>query len=87
VRAEIYQAIEGIRAGGQVHVLAIGNPTVASGPFHEAFTSNRAAWKTFTISSFDTPNLQGLPLEAIRQLPVGLPEDHPIFAYRPRPFC
>ena len=33
VLAEIYDAIEGIRAGGDVHVLALGNPLIASGPF------------------------------------------------------
>ncbi len=86
VRAEVYEAVEGIRAGGQVHVLAIGNPTVASGPLHEAFTTNRTVWKTFTINSFDTPNLRGLPLEAMRQLPPGLAEDDPVFAYQPRPY-
>src|SRR5580704_7383981 len=86
VRAEIYEAIEGIRAGGEVHVLAIGNPTVASGPFYDAFTTQRALWQTFTISAFDTPNLQGLSLAELRKLPPNLPEDHPIFAYQPRPY-
>src|SRR5690242_744533 len=74
VRTEVYEAIEGIRAGGQVHVLAIGNPVVAAGPFHDAFAANRAGWSNFTISAFDTPNLRGLPLEDMRQLPSGLSE-------------
>jgi phage terminase large subunit len=86
VRPEVYEAIEGIRAGGQVRVLALGNPTVASGPFYDAFTSARDLWRTFTINAFDTPNLHGLPLEALRNLPQGLPENDPIFAYRPRPY-
>jgi phage terminase large subunit len=86
VRADIYEAIEGIRAGGEVHVLAIGNPTIASGPFYSAFTTERASWRTFTISAFDTPNLQGLSLAELRELPPNLPEDHPIFAYQPRPY-
>jgi hypothetical protein len=59
VRDEVYEAVEGIRAGGQVHVLALGNPTVAGGPFYDAFTTNRTSWRTFTINAFDTPNLQG----------------------------
>jgi hypothetical protein len=87
VRAEVYEAIEGIRAGGQVHVLAIGNPVMAAGAFYEAFAANRVGWRTFTINSFDTPpNLRSLSLEAMRQLPSGLPEDDPIFAYQPRPY-
>ena len=38
VRAEVCEAVEGIRAGGQVRVLALGNPTVGGGPFYDAFT-------------------------------------------------
>ena len=48
-----------IRAAGEVRVLALGNPTIASGPFYDAFAANRETWKTFTISAFDTPNLAG----------------------------
>ena len=40
VKADIWDAIEGIRAGGDVRVLALGNPTIVSGPFHDAFTSH-----------------------------------------------
>jgi hypothetical protein len=69
VKADIWEAIEGIRAGGDVRVLALGNPTIASGPFHEAFTSNRDRWGTFTISAFDSPNLSGLTLDELLALP------------------
>jgi hypothetical protein len=31
VTAEIWEAIEGVRAGDDVRVLALGNPTIASG--------------------------------------------------------
>jgi len=86
VRAEVYEAIEGIRAGGQVRVLSLGNPTVSGGPFYSAFTTTRSTWKTFTINAFDTPNLEGLPLEKLRQLPKGLSEDDSTFAYCPRPY-
>ena len=86
VRAEVYEAVEGIRAGGQVHVLALGNPTVASGPFYEAFSVRRASWRTFTINAFDSPNLEGLSLENLRLLPKGLSENDSTFAYRPRPY-
>lgn len=62
VRPDVWEAIEGIRAGGDVHVLALGNPTVSSGPFYDAFTTERSGWATFTIDAFDTPNLRGWPL-------------------------
>lgn len=62
---EIWNAISGIAAAGQVHVLALGNPDVASGTFHDAFTSQRESWETFTISAFDTPNLAGLAVDDI----------------------
>lgn len=60
VRALIYEAIEGIRAGGDVRVLCIGNPVIASGPFYEAFSTQVASWCTQTISAFETPNLANL---------------------------
>jgi phage terminase large subunit len=69
VLPEIYEAIEGIRAGGDVRVLALGNPTIASGPFYDAFTANRETWNLITISAFETPNLAGLTVESLLQLP------------------
>jgi phage terminase large subunit len=68
VEAEIWEAIEGIRAGGDVRVLALGNPTIASGPFYDAFTANRDGWCTFTISAFDSPNLAGVSLDELLTL-------------------
>src|SRR5258708_21818681 len=68
VRPEIYEAIEGIRAGGDVRVLALANPTIASGPFYDAFSVNRDGWSLFTIGAFDTPNLAGLDLESLLAL-------------------
>jgi phage terminase large subunit len=65
VEGEIWEAIEGARAGGQVRVLALANPTVPSGPFYAAFTRERAGWATFTIDAFDTPNLAGITLERL----------------------
>lgn len=70
VEPKIWEAIEGARAGGNVRVLALGNPTISSGSFHDAFTKNRGAgWKCFTISAFDTPNLKGLTLKQLLELP------------------
>jgi hypothetical protein len=69
VRPEIWEAIEGIRAGGDVRVLALGNPTVRGGPFYDAFTTGRHEWATFTIDAFDTPNLAGLTPDDLSALP------------------
>jgi hypothetical protein len=48
--------------------LALGNPTIASGPFYDAFTANRDGWCTFTISAFDSPNLAGVSLDELLTL-------------------
>ena len=60
-----WPAVEGILASGDSHLLLLGNPTVSSGYFYDAFGRNRAAWSTFTISAFDTPNLAGNSLERL----------------------
>jgi len=39
----------------------------------------RTTWKTITIDAFETPNLEALTLEMLRDLPAGLPADHSIF--------
>jgi phage terminase large subunit len=80
VLGEIWEAIEGIRAGGDVRVLALGNPTIASGPFYGAFTSSRENWNLVTISAFDTPNLEGITLEMLLELP------DPELNYNPYPY-
>jgi len=86
IEGDIWDAIEGARAGGDVHVVAVGNPTITGGPFYDAFLVNRTSWRTFTISAFDTPNLQDFTLERLRTLPRDLSEDDPIFQYLPRPY-
>jgi hypothetical protein len=58
IEMDIWDAIEGIRAGGNVHVLELGNPVVPSGHFYDSFSKNRAIYKCISISAFDTPNLQ-----------------------------
>ena len=78
VGSDIYEAIEGIRAGGDVRVLALGNPTIASGPFYDAFTTNREGWSLITISAFDTPNLQSLPIESLLKLPEEELDNNPV---------
>ena len=86
VQAEIWESIEGARAGGDVHVLALGNPTITGGPFYDAFTQGRTTWKTITIDAFETPNLEGLTLEMLRALPADLPADDSIFHFNPRQY-
>jgi hypothetical protein len=71
VRPDIWEAIQGIRAGGDVRVLALGNPVISSGPFYDAFTTGRAAWQTFTIDAFSTPNLLGLDVADIAAMDAG----------------
>jgi len=58
VRNDIWTAVQGLLAGGDVRLLAIGNPVIIGGSFHDAFTSARELWATYTINAFDTPNLQ-----------------------------
>ena len=65
VLTDIYEAMEGIRAGGDVRVLALGNPVISSGPFYDAFASQLEGWNQITISAFDTPNLAGVTLEQL----------------------
>lgn len=60
VRPGIWEAISGAQSGGDVRILALGNPTLTGNPFHSAFTKERHAWNLITIDAFDTPNLQGI---------------------------
>lgn len=85
VEADIQEAIEGIRASGDVRVLMLGNPTLASGSFYDAFVAGRSRWRTFTIDAFDTPNLAGVTVDDLAAIP---PDDdgHPLLAVSPRPY-
>jgi phage terminase large subunit len=78
VGSDIYEAIEGIRAGGDVRILELGNPIIASGPFYDAFTANRQGWNLITISAFDTPNLQGVTIESLLKLPEEELDNNPL---------
>jgi phage terminase large subunit len=77
VDGEIWEAIEGIAAGGNTHILALGNPVIPSGPFYDAFTRNRAQWSTFTIDAFATPNLKGLSVDDLLALPDDQLDENP----------
>lgn len=68
VRADIHAAIKTLKSGGDVHILMLGNPYVTSGPFYDAFTTNRAQWACHTISAFETPNLAGLTIDDLHAM-------------------
>lgn len=55
---EIWDAIEGIRAGGNVRLVRLGNPVVPVGEFFDCFGRNRAINSCISISALDTPNFQ-----------------------------
>jgi hypothetical protein len=80
IRADIWDAIEGVRAGGDVHVLMLGNPVIPSGYFFNAFARGRAIWDTFTISAFDTPNFAGVTMEQL----LAMSDEE--LAYSPSPY-
>jgi phage terminase large subunit len=59
IESGIWDAVAGTMAGGSVHIVMAGNPTVPSGAFFDAFTKERGLWNCFTIDAFDSPNLKG----------------------------
>ena len=59
VSEEMYEAAESLIAGGDGRMLAIGNPTITSGWFYDAFTGPHAdRWLHRTIGYQDTPNFR-----------------------------
>jgi phage terminase large subunit len=59
VDERIFEAVEGLLAGGEAKLLLIGNPLRTSGTFYDAFTKDRELWKLITISAHETPNFTG----------------------------
>ncbi|MHA2612177.1 MAG: hypothetical protein V2G33_07325 [bacterium JZ-2024 1] len=51
----VWEAMEGNRATGESKILAIGNPLRLSGMFYRIFSENLPNWKTFHLSSLDSP--------------------------------
>ncbi|MCP4878312.1 MAG: hypothetical protein GY896_22900 [Gammaproteobacteria bacterium] len=68
VSQDIWDGIQGIQAGGEVHVVALGNPVIPSGPFYDIFHTKRAGWHCITIDAFETPNLIGLNIHDIAKM-------------------
>ena len=79
----VWDAVAGTMAGGNVHIVMAGNPTVPSGAFFDAFTKERGLWNCITVGAFDSPNLQGLELEQLLLLDPaeGGPLDQNPFPY------
>src|SRR5216684_444056 len=82
IEPAIWDAFEGIMAGGDVRIVMAGNPTRPSGPFFDAFHDQRSLWNCITIDAFDSPNLVGLDLEQLLQLD---PRDGGPLDDKPRP--
>ena len=78
IEPELFDAIFGIMATGNVHIVIAGNPTMPSGPFFDAFNRKRSLWNCITIDAFDAPNLKGITLEELLQMDPseGGPLDH-----------
>jgi hypothetical protein len=78
IQSGIWDAIAGTMAGGKVHVVMAGNPTIPSGAFYDAFTRERKNWNCITIDAFDSPNLAGIALEQLLEMDPapGGPLDH-----------
>jgi phage terminase large subunit len=85
VRPDIFEAIEGIRAGGDVRVLMLGNPTIASGPFYEAFGRERRTWQTSPSTPSPRPTSAGVEHRRLARHPAGR-TDHPLLNQNPRPY-
>ena len=66
IEPDIWIGIDGILTSQNSHLLAIGNPTEASGEFYEMFS--RPGVVKIYISAFDTPNFTtfGITIEDIR---------------------
>jgi phage terminase large subunit len=90
VRPDIFEAIEGIRAGGDVRILMLLNPTVPGGYAYDAFTISRSTWNTITISGLNTPNTITLgPTEEARLEAIvraGERGDQDFLDFNPRPY-
>lgn len=77
VQPDLWDAIEGMRSGGNVKVVKLGNPVVPSGEFYKDFTKPRSGLATFNISAFDTPNLIGKTMEDVLRMSEAELDDNP----------
>ena len=59
VPGDVFEAIHGNSAGGNVKILLTGNPLRASEYFHHACTTPKSLYNIITVSSYDSPNVTG----------------------------
>lgn len=74
---DLWDAIEGIRAAGDVTVVKACNPTVPAGAPYDDFTKHRAYTTCISISAFDTPNFEGVTIEDLLSMPDDLLDYNP----------
>lgn len=60
VDSSVWSAINTLKSGGHVKILAIGNPTSTDGDFFDCFKRFANSWYKIHISAFDTPNVQAV---------------------------
>lgn len=77
VEVEIWEAIEGARAGGDVHILALGNPIIAGGPFHAASPVNVTSGTTSALTLLALPISRGSRSKICESCPRGYPSPIP----------
>jgi len=68
IEQEIWDAIAGVAAGGDVRIVTAGNPTTPSGRFYDAFHRERSLWNCISIDALESPNLDGVTLEQLLEM-------------------
>lgn len=66
IEEQIFKGIKAITPNVNAHILYIGNPTNPIGTFHDLFDNPRV--KKFSISAFDTPNMQFAGIHNLEEL-------------------
>lgn len=81
IDAEIYSAINGIKAGGRVSTLYLMNPTEASGPSVDLFDDPKV--EPFIVDGLKSPNMEGLHIYETPELNDSDPEKNTNLLYLP----
>ena len=69
-------AKEGLMAGGNVHFLAIGNPSSPVGEFYNCFSS--PLYNKIQISAFNTPNFEGITETMLENMSIEEADNLPL---------
>jgi hypothetical protein len=59
VSANIWDSLSTLTAGGHCRILAIGNPDISTGPFHDACTRVDTEWNVIHIGRYHMPSHTG----------------------------